>query len=282
MLNRLRRRGCGGYGRVVKQFSGSHVAAALVLCAAASPLAWIAVDAASGPDRVETGASAPECPAERFTSFPLDDDEYFIRQRIKFMLPTDLATRDRADADTAARPADGFALDLPLTDEEVDAFLESNVHQDLMEPLRSYFATIPDVVGAVAFNGNVLDPLFRIETTADISPEQLREIERLTPREVPTAAVTVEWSRSELQALMADIAAGIRGEPTTLGAFDRIVALGLVPHDGGIGAEQHIRVFVDESDLGCDAQLDVSAADALADLDVPPVVIEQSSRAEES
>ena len=127
----------------------------------------------------------------------------------------------------------------------------------------------------------MLDPLFSIETTSDVSAAQLQEIERLTPHDVPTSATIVEWSRSQLEALISDIGAGVRGEPTTLGAFDRIVGLGLVPHSGLIGAQQYIRVDVDASDLGCDAQLTALVADALADLDVPPVQIRQISRAQD-
>lgn len=247
-----------------------------------SPLVWTGADIVAAPDRIDSGGSTPECQAERSRfAYPVDDELYFIGQRIKFRLPTDLATRDRAEIETTARPVDGFALDLPLTDEEVDAFILSNVHQDLLNPLRDYFATIPDAVGAVAFNGSVLDPLFRIETTASVSAAQLGEIQRLTPSGVPTIRVPVEWSRAELSDLIGDIGAGIRGEPTPLGAYERIVDLGLVPHGGGSGAQQSISVFVDETSLGCDAQLNVLVADALDDLDVPPIVIEQSGRAED-
>ncbi|MGB3734394.1 MAG: hypothetical protein WA964_05525, partial [Ilumatobacter sp.] len=107
----------------------------------------------------------------------------------------------------------------------------------------------------MAYDFDVLDPLFSIQTLPAISTDQLAEIERLTPSDIPTTAVTVAWTHAELLVLLYDVGAGVRGDETTTGAVERIESVGLAPHGGALGAEQFVTVYVDASDLGCDEQL---------------------------
>ena len=241
----------------------------------------VGADAATAPDQIDGGAQAPACPAERFRYiYPLTADQDVVDNRERFGLPTDPATRDKADADTERRGFENtFEAGLTLTDEENAAFWRFDDYARRLEPLRAYFDTIPDVTGSVAYNFDILDPLFTIQTLPTISAAQLAEIDRLTPADIPTIASTVDWTYAELLAFLYDIGAGARGEPSETGAFERIESLGLVPHEATLGAEQFVTVRVDESDLGCDEQLTALVAAAVADLDVPPIIIEQSGRA---
>lgn len=262
----------------------TRVARATLVVFAFSALLSVGADAASTPDRIEAGASAPECPAERFRHiYPVNDDQYAVEQRVKFGLPTDPATRDRADMETEQRGDDNTVeIGVTVTDAENAAFRRFEDYTERLEPLRAYFEAIPDVTGTVAFNLDYLDPRFTVQTLAAVSDEQLAEIKRLTPADIPTATATVEWAYAELLTLLYDIDTGVRGKPSVTGAFERIESVGLVPHGGGLGAQQFVTVYVDDSDLGCDEQLTALVADAVADLGIPPILIEQSGRAQET
>lgn len=259
------------------------IARATLVVFTSSVLLSVGADAASAPDRIDTGASAPECPAERFRHiYPVDDDQYAVEQRVKFGLPTDPATRDRADRETERRGDDNTVeIGVTVTDEEDAAFRRFDDYTERLEPLRSYFEVIPDVTGTVAFNFDYLDPRFTVQTLAAISDAQLAEVERLTPADIPTTTATVEWAYAELLTLLYDFGTGVPGEASATGAVERIENVGLVPHGGALGAEQFVTVYVDETPLGCDEQLTALVADAVVDLELPPIVIEQSDRPRE-
>ncbi len=260
-----------------------RVARATLAAGTVSLLLSIGAQAESTPGGIEATASLPDCPAERFRDiYPLDDDQYAVEQRAKFGLPTDPATRDRADAETERR---GFAntveIGVTVTDDENAAILRFNDYTHRLDPLRAYVETIPDVTGIVKFNFDFLDPHFTVQTLASINDAQLAEIERLTPADIPTTMATVEWSYSELLTLLYDFGSRPPGEPSATGADERIREVGLVPHEGLLGGEQFVTVEVDHTDLGCDEQLTALVADAVSDLDIPPIVIEQSDRSQE-
>lgn len=269
------------YVDLVDRPSRSVIAASVLVALAASALLWAGVGASTAPVRVDGGAAAPECAAERFRDiFPLTEGEDVVYTRTRSGLPTDPATRDRADAETERRGFENtFETGFTLTDEENAAFERVELHRQRLAPLQAFFEANRDVTAFVAFNIDVLDPLFTIQTLSTISAAQRAEVERLTPDDVPTAPATVEWSYDELFALLRAVGAGVRGEPADVDVVARIESVGLVPHDGGLGSEQFVMVLVDESDLGCDEQLTALVADAVSDLDIPPIVIEQSPRA---
>jgi hypothetical protein len=227
-------------------------------------------------DSVEFAAVAV-CPAERAPRpLPLSEADQIIDDRTRFNLPTDPATISRAIADTAARGGES-PIEVPVTDEEVDAIELNTKHFELLEPLQGFIAENLTTTGSVYFTGDFLRPLFRIQITDRLSPDKLAKLRTLTPSSVPTQLDVVQYSAGELDALLADIDNDLGGDPGSSVVVERIRSLGIEPNGAGRTVDQSVSVYVVPTDLGCDAQLTTLVANAVKELNLPPIHIEQTS-----